>query len=57
MKKYLLKLWKDEEGAELVEWVVIVSLIAAAAFITYEFLGTRISNLLDTVISNIEAKV
>ena len=57
MKKYLLKLWKDEEGAELVEWVVIVGLIAVAAIATYTLLETRISALLNTVISNIEAKV
>lgn len=57
MKNLLLKLWKDEEGAELVEWVVIVALIAAAAIATYSLLEDRISALMDTVISNIEAKV
>jgi Flp pilus assembly pilin Flp len=24
MKNFLLKLWKDEEGAEFVEWVIIL---------------------------------
>ncbi len=57
MKDLLLKLWKDEEGAELVEWVVIVALIAAAAIATYTLLEDRISALMDTVLSNIEAKV
>ena len=57
MKNLLLKLWKDEEGAELVEWVVIVGLIAAAAIATYAMLQTRISDMMDTVISNIEARI
>lgn len=54
MKDLLLKLWKDEEGAELVEWVVIVALIAAAAIATYAMLETRISTLMSKVISNVE---
>lgn len=57
MKKFLLKLWKDEEGAELVEWVVIVALIAAAAVVTYQLLSDRISALMDNVLTDIEGKV
>lgn len=57
MKNFLLKLWKDEEGAELVEWVVIVALIAAAALVTYQFLGTRTAALLDNVLTDIEKQV
>lgn len=57
MKDLMLKLWKDEEGAELVEWVVIVALIAVAAIATYTMLETRISELMDTVLTNIEGKV
>ena len=57
MKNFFVKLWKDEEGAELVEWVVIVGLIAVAAIATYAMLETRISAMMNTVISNIEAKI
>lgn len=57
MKNFLLKLWRDEEGAELVEWVVIVALIAAAAVATYALLETRISSLMENVLGYIEGKV
>ena len=56
MKNHLLKLWKDEEGAELVEWVVIVALIAAAAVAVYSLLKDRLmdemNEVLDEVTSN-----
>lgn len=51
MKHLLLKLWKDEEGAELVEWVVIVALIAIAAYATYAMLTTAMSDKMNQVIS------
>lgn len=57
MKKFLLKLWKDEEGAELVEWVVIVALIAAAAVVTYQLLSARISGVMDNVLTYVESQV
>lgn len=46
MKNFLLKLWKDEEGAEFVEWVIIVALIAAAALVVYGQLETTLGNKL-----------
>ncbi len=48
---------RPEEGAELVEWVVIVALIAAAAVATYALLETRISSLMENVLGYIEGKV
>lgn len=57
MKNFLIKLWKDEEGAELVEWVVIVGLIAAAAFVTYGILKSQIPQFMNTVLSNISKQL
>lgn len=53
MKTLLNRLWKDDEGAELVEWVVIVALIAAAAIATYQLLKTEISNEMVEVLSKV----
>jgi len=53
MKNFLLKLWKDEEGAELVEWVVIVALIAIAAYATYAMLQTQMSTKMGQVMNMI----
>ena len=54
MKNFLLKLWKDEEGAELVEWVVIVALIAIAAIATYTMLATEMSTKMKEVMDSIQ---
>ena len=53
MKNLLNRLWKDDEGAELVEWVVIVALIAAAAIATYTLLKTAISTEMVDVLSRV----
>lgn len=54
MKHLLLKLWKDEEGAELVEWVVIVALIAIAALATYQMLEGAMSTKMQQVLNAIK---
>jgi Flp pilus assembly pilin Flp len=35
MKKLLQRFWKEEEGAETAEWVLIVALLALVAFFIY----------------------
>ena len=35
MKKSLRKLWKDESGAELVEWMVVVAVLVSIAVAGY----------------------
>jgi pilus assembly protein Flp/PilA len=54
MKNFLLRLWKDEEGAEFVEWVIIVALIAVAAIAVYGSLETTLGAKLNEVIANIK---
>ncbi|NCA89156.1 MAG: Flp family type IVb pilin [Gammaproteobacteria bacterium] len=58
MKNFFLKLWKDEEGAEMVEWAIVVGLVVIAAIGAYTLLGqkvsstaTEVANKLDTVIT------
>jgi Flp pilus assembly pilin Flp len=54
MKNFLLKLWKDEEGAEFVEWVIIVALIAIAAGLVYGALDDTLGKKLNDVLDNIK---
>ena len=35
MKKFLIDLWKEEEGAETAEWLVTVAFIVAVAVTLY----------------------
>ncbi|XKF15449.1 hypothetical protein LL947_13520 [Halomonas sp. BLK-85] len=37
------RFWKDEEGAEVVEWVLVCALIVAAFVAGYAALGDRIT--------------
>ena len=56
MKDFLLKLWKNEEGAETAEWILVVALIVAVAIIIYTgvlqtSLSTAVTNVGSTVTS------
>jgi len=35
MKNYVLRLWKEEEGAETAEWLLIVGLLVAVGIAVY----------------------
>ncbi len=45
MKNFLLKLWKDDDGAEMVEWAIVVGLVVLAAIGGYAMMGTSVSNV------------
>ena len=50
MNKFLMKLWKEEEGAETAEWLVIVALIVAVAILVYNgVLKTALTGLVDKI--------
>lgn len=49
LKKIVRKLLVDQEGAALVEYGLLVALIAVVAIATLEPLGVAISNLFSTV--------
>jgi Flp pilus assembly pilin Flp len=60
MKKFLMKLWKEEEGAETAEWLIIVALIAAVGVAVYtntlegglSQAATDLAGFVQTIISN-----
>ena len=41
--------WKDEEGASLVEYVLLAALIGVAAIVGMRFLGTESNDMLYNV--------
>jgi pilus assembly protein Flp/PilA len=45
MRDRFAKLWRDEEGQDLVEYSLLAALIALAAVLTMRTLGTKISTL------------
>ena len=42
MKELMMKLWKDEEGATMVEYGLLVALIAVIAMGAVALLGNRV---------------
>ncbi len=51
MKKLMTTLWKDEEGATMVEYGVMVALIAAVCVAIVTTLGTQVRTAFTTVSS------
>lgn len=51
MKQFLRKLWKNEEGAELVEWVIVAAILAAIAA------GAYFETRVDTAVEKIGDKL
>lgn len=51
MNDALLAFWRDEDGADLIEWVIVaaflVGIVAAAMALFGPFLNDRARNLLD----------
>ena len=46
MKTLLIRLWRDESGAELAEWVAVVALVVVVAFGVYTgVLGETLSDI------------
>jgi pilus assembly protein Flp/PilA len=53
MLKNFIALLRDDEGATLVEYTLIIALVAAACIIVITTLGTTIKNELTTVSNSI----
>lgn len=49
MKSAILKFWRDEEGATAIEYGLIAALIAVAAIVGMEALGTGLSTIFDNI--------
>lgn len=57
MKNFLLKLWKDDDGAEMVEWAIVVGLVVLAAIGGYALLGTTVSQVTNTIATSLSNAV
>ena len=49
IRMFLKKFSKEEEGTELVEWVVMVALIITGVVVTIQLIGTRVLNVFETL--------
>ncbi len=47
--KFLVKFWKDEEGIELVEWVLMAVLLALAVLAGVTYLGQGLNSAFSTI--------
>ena len=55
MRGALKSLWQDERGQDLVEYALLVALIALAATATMNTLGQDINKMFSTLNSNLTA--
>ncbi|MGH9351760.1 MAG: Flp family type IVb pilin [Terriglobia bacterium] len=53
MKNLLKRLWQEEEGQDLVEYALLVVLIALGATVGMKGLATAINNTFSTAASNL----
>jgi len=49
MRNFLRKLWKNEEGAEIVEWVIVAAVLIGIAAGGYALLGDKVNEAVGTV--------
>jgi Flp pilus assembly pilin Flp len=45
----LKRFWNDEQGAEFVEWAVVVIILLVAAVIAYTIVGDELEAILDDI--------
>ena len=50
----VLRLWRDEEGASLVEYAILVALIAIVAIAAVQSLGTGIAQIFQNILGRIQ---
>jgi Flp pilus assembly pilin Flp len=50
-------LWTDESGQDLAEYALLIALIALAVIVAVALLGSRISNVFNTIGSTLESQV
>ena len=51
----LSNLWRDEEGATMVEYALMISLIAIAAFTSVVYFGSATQQLFQNILDDIVA--
>lgn len=55
MSNMIKRFVKDESGATMVEYAILVALIAVAVIVTVQILGTKIDATFQTVVRNMKA--
>lgn len=55
MQNFVNALWRDESGQDIVEYVLILVLIAIAAVATLQTLGNDVNNAFDNAASTINS--
>jgi Flp pilus assembly pilin Flp len=53
MQKLLLRLWIEESGQDLTEYALLVVLLALAAIVAMQSLGTAINTVFSNAASNL----
>ena len=49
MKQFLRKLWKNEKGAEVVEWIVVAAVLVGIAGVTYALLEGTVNDAIEGI--------
>jgi pilus assembly protein Flp/PilA len=53
MKNLVKRLWKDEAGQDLVEYGLLLTLIALVAVVSMKAIGSTIANVFSTAATNL----
>jgi len=54
MKKLLIHLWTEEEGQDLVEYGLLLVLLALISIATIKTLGLAVSNIFSNAVTSVE---
>jgi Flp pilus assembly pilin Flp len=55
MKNSLIRLWKDEAGQDLVEYGLLLTLVALVAVVSMQKIGSTIANVFSTAAANLSS--
>jgi pilus assembly protein Flp/PilA len=53
MKNLITSLWRNEEGQDLIEYALLVSLIALVAVVAVTDAGTRVKDIFAAIVAKI----
>jgi Flp pilus assembly pilin Flp len=53
MKNHLKRLWKEEEGQDVVEYALLLVLISLIAILSMQAVGTAVSNVFSNAAANL----
>lgn len=54
MKKLVMRLWREEEGQDLVEYGLLLVLLALISVATIKTLGSAVSNIFSNAVVSVE---